>query len=298
MTPILHLGFAKAASTTVQEIIFASHPDVETETDRTDAVQQVRDVITRLRYDELRQPIQPLTPASATSAVHSHLYINAQNWAWATSCNAEAAATYLQRAFPTAKTVLVIREQREYLASYYLHEVMCGRFPKSASIDQFVDATCFRGTSALLYALDYGSKVRILEQVFGRDNVVVLPYELLRQSFDGFCATLFDGLGLAHLERAAMKRPAEASGADSSQMMARANVIGYWRTRLGVLPNVRLGRFVPSGLYRGVYARLVPRYEPRISDATWQEMREEFQPGNQWLTAHRGLDLGRFGYVL
>ena len=103
---------------------------------------------------------------------------------WFNFENHENDAWTLSQLFPNAKILVTIRRQDQFLESLYSHAIQVGYAQK---LDRFLNYENggfgkFRYNTGLnidVARLDYLYYTDVYEQLFGRKNVMVLPYEML-----------------------------------------------------------------------------------------------------------------------
>jgi hypothetical protein len=106
----------------------------------------------------------------------------------------QVAAKRLRELFPRAKVIMVIREQIARLISHYCSDAGYGPVTSALSgdVDKFI-----RELAILRTGYDYDDIFNTYSSLFGRDNVLVLPFEWLHVSQDQF----FDSIcNFVHLE--------------------------------------------------------------------------------------------------
>ena len=106
----------------------------------------------------------------------------------------EAACRNLRELFPNANVLIVTRGFRGAILSMYSQYVRTG-----GPLD-FADfcASIERAIPQREDGWDYGFLIGMYEKAFGEENVIVLPYELLRDDADSFTRALEQRLGLDH----------------------------------------------------------------------------------------------------
>lgn len=100
-------------------------------------------------------------------------------------------ASRLKKVFPTARILIVIREQRSMLRSSYNQYVMQGGM---FSIEDFIGGTLKRVGFSPIFRLDYLEYDLLISEYiefFGRDSVLVLPQELLRLNPSAFLDKIY-----------------------------------------------------------------------------------------------------------
>jgi len=103
----------------------------------------------------------------------------------------------LKATFPNALILIVTRGFREMAVSGYSQYVRAGGILHLAEMCRYFTER-LGGDAANQFDFDY--LVRLYTDAFGADNVVVLPYELLRDDRDRFLGVIEERLGLDHFE--------------------------------------------------------------------------------------------------
>jgi hypothetical protein len=218
----IHIGLHKAASTYLQSQIFS-----QTEANYVFVSGYKREYLELVqspdRYDpetfrcwvsaEIQktadQPTYALTILSHEElSGHPHGY---------DIVNPTVVAENLQRTFPNAKIILIVRNQFSYLRSIYTFRVAIkGQEPRC--YEKFLAE---EGRLGLFEKLDYHKLVEPYISLFGQDKVLVLPVELLKEDFERFNRTITDFLGVPPvlLEQAAVVNPSTKSSL----------IIQFWR---------------------------------------------------------------------
>jgi hypothetical protein len=104
----------------------------------------------------------------------------------------------LKYLFPTAKIILVIRRQDDLLESLYkqcLRAYFCPTLNSFLNYahKRFEDPSYFFSYPSInARQLNYYKYARNYAEVFGRDNVIILPYEMMKTDQMGFLNRLFD----------------------------------------------------------------------------------------------------------
>jgi len=97
----------------------------------------------------------------------------------------------LSNIFPAARVLIVTRGYQGFIRSGYSEYV---KFGGDWTFAQYTGIV----RPLLLQALDINHLVRLYSAAFGEANVILLPYELLRDNRRGFIALLEERLGLDH----------------------------------------------------------------------------------------------------
>tara|TARA_R110000782_G_scaffold243386_4_gene329973 strand:+ start:25818 stop:26999 length:1182 start_codon:yes stop_codon:yes gene_type:complete len=118
----------------------------------------------------------------------------------------------IKACFPGARTIIVIRNQLDWIQSRYRQYIMSGEkmtFSRYVSYDgnKFTARTDRSYTNMNAFALDYVKLIHLAEDIFGKDNVLVLAYEEFRDDQPSFNKKIANFIGesvplpAAHQER-------------------------------------------------------------------------------------------------
>jgi hypothetical protein len=100
--------------------------------------------------------------------------------------------------FPGSRVIIVTRGFKGVIRSGYSQYVRSGGvLHNSKTLPEGVQADAFRYVS-VFYDFDY--LIGLYAEAFGEENLIVLPYELIRDDQDKFLAVLEERLGLEHVE--------------------------------------------------------------------------------------------------
>ena len=105
--------------------------------------------------------------------------------------HSEDASARIHQLNPQCKIIVTLREPTERLVSYYLHLLRHGDIPKKTSFRQAL-ATY----DILLNSSQYYYHISRWRRLFGKDNVRILFYELLKNSPEKFAMQLCQELGI------------------------------------------------------------------------------------------------------
>lgn len=210
-------------------------------------------------------------------------------------------AQRLAEVFPGARVLLVIREQRGMLASSYkLYVGVGGGLGVDAYLSGVGDARA-RVPSFRAEHLEYHRLIEAYRKLFGEDNVLVLPYERLREDPEAYVRAI-----AAYAEA---RPPASLpSGRSNESLSAAATAVKRVLNRLFVQDPVnpspllplpvnarleralaRMDRRLPSGVRSGA--------ERRLSEVIARWSRGRFEASNLETERLTGLDLERYGYA-
>lgn len=301
MRPLLHIGYHKTGSTFLQRRVFPEpgfslvarskvlRPAfVECDPfafDARAAREALRPGIDKAREDGL---VPVLSAERLSGNPHSGGYDSRQT------------AERLAAAFPEARVLVVIREQAQMLVSAYKQYVKRGgpgtlrQYATPASKERRVPLFDFR-------FFEYHRLVGFYRGLFGAEDVMVLPYELLRADPGAFLGRI--GAFAGAEARASDPEPVKVSPSALSLSLARR--ANRWVVRSDLNPAPPFER---EGADRAL-VRLSLRADEKLP-AAWRERAERallaeaeglaeglYAESNDATSELAGLDLGKFGYA-
>jgi hypothetical protein len=304
---LVHIGLPKAASTTLQNTVFSAQRKFAYigKSHDKDLDGPLRELYSRvLRQDSLDydpdaaitllQDVREQFAAQNRPLLASHETLSAEGRA-----DRRTIAERLHRLFAPAKVLIVLRRQGSMLQSQYMNYrrvpggVRVGSF--ESWLDEFYGGHQF--PDSFRVPLNYEPVVRTYEGLFGRDNVVVLPFELLPDENSVFTQRLAE---LLHMPQPAVTECLKVRQFNPRQSYRHA-ALHQIQSALPKGTNfAKLGRRVfPRAIYEpvrrfvaGGRAVAVPELPKR-----WiKRIAELCARGNAQLEARTGLPLGALGY--
>jgi hypothetical protein len=208
----------------------------------------------------------------------------------------DSIALRLQRLFPSAKIIFTVRDQRRYAASMYLNLKRNAAFFDRMPMPSFSDwlagtLTPVRGQ--YLQNLNFTDIINLYAAIFGRENLCVLPLEMLEVDGAGaylgkLCAFMDLRLTEADLQNYVPIR--------NRRMAARRELVAellhddrFGRFFSDLTDNIgreRLNAFLDSGPFAKI----------ELSAVDEEHMRRSVGTGNWLLARQFDLPLGRYGY--
>lgn len=97
------------------------------------------------------------------------------------------------------KLILTIRKQNDLIHSIFAEDYyLFRRYFKFSEIDQYLDYLFGQGHGGMAYScFDYYSLVKRIDYLFGKENVLVLPYEMLSEHPEQFLNNLSLFMGIS-----------------------------------------------------------------------------------------------------
>jgi hypothetical protein len=295
---VLHVGFAKTATTMLQEQLFSRHPRIHNigkpydELAPSELIGAIRHVASAdtIAYDPAGPAVGTILAAiEAGRREHRTVVLSDESLCHPRRNDPGLVARRLFEICPDAHILFTIREQRDLLVSHYLHDV------RQAAADGYS-----HGFASWLYRerwlfawADYHRTISFYVAVFGREKVSVLPFEVLATDPGAFAEGLADVLavpreGVHDLLAAAPRVKRRLSRAQLGLQRFNALLVpGAARIALrpAYLPLFRLLARDPAGAKVRIPPRLVRKLQASLSE------------GNRRLEAEFDLPLARLGYM-
>lgn len=305
MKSLIHIGYPKCASTFVQVEIL---PHIDIQTAQINSRPLSSNTFDKTEYIRLIEESHGISTGSPF--VFSNESI---------STFGEDGADRLHQCFPDAQIAIVIREQRSWLKSYYSHAVI-NTLNLTMSWEDF--SLSFLKDDRNAARLRYDELIQSYVSRFSKENVTVVPFEVLKESRERFFSSLFSSipeLGCPpHLAKAAPRMV-------SSGNRALINI-----NRLLNIPHRRLNKLLeflggahkhkdrrPSAVMspwarrlrqKGIQIRyaLNDRMSPRLksfpslgySRQLTELTQELYSATNDWIQGEFDCDLSRYGYLV
>ncbi|MEM1340688.1 MAG: hypothetical protein AAGF68_00105 [Pseudomonadota bacterium] len=302
MSPLIHIGYHKTATTWMQAQLFTpahgyrmlvDHPEIFAHITRPHG----------LVFDPA--PMRALIAERSAGLPEGHVAVlSSEIISGHPFYGGQMSDTYAHRVkaiAPEAKILVSIRSQQKILPSVYMQYLLRGG---TMPYDMFFAGTHepgYLGFDALHF--EYDRLVGLYQQLFGAENVYVMTQESLIADMDGACLgvarfagnTVFDGISEAARKARGVSYPEYAVGA-----LRRVNQVQ--RSTLNPAPILALGE-TPGGLYRGIgyvmkrppFRTLLAGRKP-VSDYVKQHFSGHFATSNARLAATLAhpIDLSRY----
>ncbi len=303
---LVHVGYHKTGSTWLQQSLF------------TDAESRFRLPFGRLDVNErivapnhlvfdaqpARDFFEPeLEAARAAQRIpvisNERLVGNPHSGGWDSRILAER----LRAVFPEARVLLILREQRSVIRSIYFQYVREGGPMSLAGYLHPPRAGAYR---IPLFDFDhyaYHRLVTLHQELFGRDRVLVLPYELLSARPRDFVERLCAFAG-ADVPEQLSNAPRNVSLSAFSVALKRRLNRFFVRDRLNPGAPLAFDRAnwalvrATAILDRHLPAAIARRFEGRIRDSIEDEVGDRYASSNQESSERIGIDLSEYGYSI
>ena len=210
-------------------------------------------------------------------------------------------ADRLYSVFPDAKVLIVVREQVDAIASCYLQHI---KFGGCLSLKDYLDpkkhgAAFVPGFNFIHF--EYNKLANYYMKLFGKDNVLVLPYELFKASPEDFCKKITDFAGAQALEELPFQKITNKRISSFSAKFLRHFNKAFCKSafnqggldfalirRVYRAPFQKMDIVLPKGLQK-FFDRKDKEYIKSLSG-------ERYKASNQELSELTGLDLTAYNY--
>lgn len=300
--PVIHIGFNKCGSTTLQNALFARHPEVVSlgepfKQDYPDIDEAMfnamdschRDPARRVPFDLekgrrlWRTRLASLDPGKVP--VYSKESLT-RPWFYAEPGDSTLAER-LHALVGPARIVVMGRHQIKLLESLYITRTKGHQYQDP---EEWIAANS--GNWAHIYR--YHAFARSYARAFGRGNVGVFLLEDLVSDVEGFARALCGFIGIDAEKGVELLRDQRWNTRTSQ----RAHIYSKLRKRLG--PDIRLSRFAPKPVREAFSSFLGGGKRARVElPAHWlADMESYYREDNRELASEWGLPLGKYGYPL
>lgn len=303
---IIHIGFPKAGSTWLQEEVFTEQhgffaPWTVGTADAVEAFTLCNQYTfdPEATYKRFQDGIREAAERHLIPVIsHEDLTGNAF---FGSHYDGYLTAERIHSTFPEAKIFIVIREQRSMILSGYQQYIREGG---KLRLPQYLGTIPIRpGFRSPLRKdfFEYDQIISRYQSLFGRESVLVLPIELLREDPSAFCSKLAEFVGLESTpEWATGRRVNKGIGPFTAEARRVFNRIidttqdpygSYYPFRLKIATNMSrlIERLTPS------------RVQTRWKNENWKLLEsfvvDSYQQSNRIASQLVRLDLSKYGYL-
>ena len=224
-------------------------------------------------------------------------------WVWTSP---EAAADAIRYLFlPNlfdVKVIITLRKQTDALPSKYAQSFTSAysKIPELETFTKFIKSVCSDVNSPVRRGYDFERVILPFEKVFGRKNLLILPYERFGENPERFCRSLTEFMGIKHNPDLVPtnRRENVREGTGPGKQHSRATLWSQAGDGVKrIFPRLRL----PRG---GVFDMLRSIRSPWQADPGVIALDEEsriaiesvYADSNRRISARYGLNLEQFGY--
>ena len=299
MLPVLHVGFHKCGSTTLQGTLFSRHPQIANlgePTEDPSAFEAIRGIWlscdanhrkrTEFDLDRSRGLWQEALAKIAPGKVPVFSKESLTQSEYYTEPGDDRIPKRLRAVVGPAKIIVVVRHQIRLVESLYLYHSKGSRYEPAA---QWLSS---RSDDLRLYR--YDMMVNSFVEHFGRENVAVFLFEELKADAGAFARQVCNFIGVDAEQGAALIR-----GERRNRRVSQRYLL-YSKLRKGLGMYLRFGRVVPGPLREAFNIFVMAGAEAKIQlPGSWvTNMEQYFRDDNRRLAQEWRLPLGKYDYPL
>ena len=296
---LIHIGYHKTASTWLQKSIFQS-------TNGFFQPFKLRELYNCLilpnalsfDYRKAKRSLEARTnskPENNLSQVLSHERLSGDPFTG--SRDAKDIANRVHTIFPEAKILILVREQFDLISSLYKTYVLHGG---KAKLDAFLKTQCDEVNQWFDHrTYCYDKLITHYIEMFGRENVLVVAYEELKNDNQGFYNDLCEFVGIPQgtLESRAIVKVNSGLSEFGIEMLRLVNLsFGVFCAYPLDPSNNQFWRIVRSTFFRMEWIFKRIPLKGRYKQRTKKILSGKFKASNSTLQAYVSLDLANAGY--
>ena len=309
--PLVHIGFHKTGSTWLQQELFTPDSDCFFPLAPDRSVDQRKYLGKRFVRDDDRYLLSSfdMNTAAIRQAVEAVLesndpgdrvpvisYERLSGNPHAGSFDARVIAERIRAAFPDARIFIVVREQKDAIVSTYFQYLKIGGI--DSITDYLTRSYDGRRPGFSPAAFRYIHLVEYYCELFSPQRVLVLPYELLRDSAAEFLRRLGDFSG-TDLAAYAGKAGVSHNVRKQDFLVPRFPFLNLFRRRSSV--NSYSPLYIPgSKTLFGAVDSLIGASNRKLVNKARRQVEQiigdRYAEGNRRLSEHMGIDLSDYGY--
>lgn len=319
----IHIGCAKAASTTLQKHLFDKHPEINNlgiyprgnigkdSSEINSNCAYLKDENIRKFYSNLvsldgieyrysgnielyKIAIKPYVKSEQINLFSSERFTSVL---WSHD-DITTKAYRLKELFPIAKIILVIRNQFNIIKSQYRDhpfDPRCVRIGRPVSLDKWIKIAFEDRLVKYFSSLNYYEIINLYSEIFGRDNIGVFLFEELVYNPNNFAEKISNFLGInPELSKAILNNKHENISVSQRYNYYRALV------RLKLMPRLELLKFLPYSFRKDIldFLKSGKKKDYKINQNMQTLIHEYFAPLNNKLQEEYKLDLTSYNYPL
>ncbi len=312
---LIHVGFPKCASTTLQENFFVQCEDVEYIGQCSPSVNMaafensiflssllsLEECVFEEKYEEVLATLKSVLSGTKPAVVSSELamishYQSGMGTVAAT--DRWVIANRYKRLFPNAKILMVIRNQLSFLRSYYA-AAKRSSIPLTMSFNQWLSFQQDRfdnGLQSVFHIPDYQLIYEMYEKIFGMNNIKVMLLENFIKNSSEALADICRFIGINDSVAANFNLDDRRNTRNSyAQALLGKAAIGF-RPLKRVLPKSWNSRLLHYHLMNAAGA--VFPFQPEYSESWKKDLRTLYKKGNRKLNNKLGLNMEMVDYPL
>lgn len=299
---LIHIGYHKTATTWLQQLIFENQ---EFGFKRYLSKQEIKKRIVAphpLSFDakELRAYYDALVDDQYISVISSERLSGHPH---SGGYDSKEICHRLYQAFPEAKVLIAIREQQSAIISNYLQYV---QFGGTCKFKDYISPSKIGFTNIPLFRFEHFSYLELVKEyidLFGKDQVLVLPYEMFRKEPQSYINKITEFLGADEINNLPYGKNVNHRISNLStgylrqfnKVFSRSTINPSALNAKGFMKLVSRGSklldsLIPKSVHKFFDEQIEKQLEPLIAD--------RYRASNNELAELIGQDLGAYGYKL
>lgn len=296
MKTIIHIGYPKAASTMLQMNIF-NNSELQLGSIPRSAIDQYilepdcYSFNTETSKKEINNYINNLLMKKLTPILSSELLCGNANLNG--GYNSVIYADRLKSIIPQAKIIIVIREQLSWLMSFYKMEVCYNK--KTYSLDELLATSngVDKVSKFLPSFLLYDKLINYYHRIYGKENTLIIPYELLVIEPDKFLYKIISFIKNNHLDISDIPIHQVNKGMtmEFTQIRRYTNMITQYYTGNDEIIFNRFCQFFSK------FIRSRNKWSTEYFSATYPQLVKEISLSNERTALLSNISLKKYGYI-
>ncbi|MDD9898443.1 MAG: sulfotransferase domain-containing protein [Candidatus Melainabacteria bacterium] len=297
---LIHIGYHKTATTWLQQLVFENQ---DYGFKRYLNKQEIKNRIVAphpLSFDaaELRSYYDQLDDDEYISVISSERLSGHPH---SGGYDAKEICHRLYETFPEAKILIAIREQQSAIISNYLQYVQFGGVCK---FKDYIQPTKIGYSNIPLFSFEHFSYLELIKEyieLFGKDKVLVLPYEQFRSEPGAYIAQIMNFTGAPAIKELPYKQNVNHRISSLSTGYLRQLNKVFTKSTLNpsaldakplmkvfIRASKLIDSLIPKSIHKFFDTLLTKELEPELAD--------RYQASNKELAALIGQDLKQYGY--
>jgi hypothetical protein len=300
LKPLIHIGYPKTASTWLQEVVFPDESLGFTTPWGNRCALAIDQLVLCGPYNF--SPEEAIAnfksnihePLSLTPVISDEILVGdpIQGKYWG-----KMIADRLVEVFPSAKVLICIREQKSYMLSAYKEYIRSGgTFPLQRFIGHNLNRHGFTGIIQKNF-LEYDTVISYYQNLFGKEKVLILPFEMLRLEPQFFLDSLLD---FSTNRKGSVNFESERSAYKGGTVSIRRILNNYipqadWGSGYMPIPLILLNKFcsfTDKVIPKDYHAKVDAKHKDIIN--AW--VGDDYRASNKKTSSLTGLDLASYGY--
>jgi hypothetical protein len=299
--PLIHIGYPKTASTWLQQVVFlnentgfyapwgAPAESVRKQFFNSDgfhvSAETARSQLEPGLIEAIKQSLIPVFSNEMLTGFPS----TGRGWS-------KEIVHRIHDIFPEGKVFIVIREQKSMLLSSYRQHLMMGG---TLSINDFIVIEKTPRSLKHSCCVDFFYYDKIIDyyrNVFGRDNVLVLPFELFKQNKQIFCEKLLSfAEANGKVDYSQSPKNVGTQGGKLSVLRPLNSVFNIWFSPFHK-PTIPLRHKMAAGIALLIPETIHEGIENRLRQFIAQNVGDLYRLSNQKTSQLIGINLADLGY--